>query len=94
MPYKDRQKQLAAQRRCHMQATYGITPEEYDALLRLQNGVCKICGRTAGKRRLSVDHDHATGVVRGLLCNPCNVALGLLDENPETLRSAIRYLGA
>lgn len=77
--------------------TYGITPEEYAALLALQGGACAICTRATGAtRRLSVDHDHAqaradghaaeTGCrvcVRGLLCRPCNDALGHFRDSPE-----------
>ncbi len=77
--------------------SYGIDSEEYDRLLCLQSGVCAICKRPeACKRRgkilpLSVDHDHATGKVRGLLCTICNRGLGCFKDNPELLRSAAAY---
>lgn len=79
---------------------YGITPEQYLAMLDEQGGVCAICGhdepnehgRTGTKFRLSVDHCHETGRVRGLLCQKCNRAIGLLNDNTDLLRKAIGYL--
>jgi hypothetical protein len=74
---------------------YGITVALYDELLARQGGGCAICGAPeSGTARpsLSVDHDHATGEVRGLLCFSCNAGIGMLGDNPEHLRTAIRYL--
>lgn len=73
---------------------YGITPAQFDTLAAFQNGVCAICSAppTGRKQYLSVDHDHVTGRVRGLLCNECNTALGLLKDNVQTLEAAIKYL--
>ena len=68
---------------------YGITVEELSRLEQKQGGMCAICGR---KSALVVDHDHKTGVVRGLLCNECNMALGLLGDDAWTLHSAADYL--
>lgn len=67
---------------------------DYDRLLEQQDERCKICCRLGSefKRRLCADHDHRTGVVRGLLCHRCNKALGLFDDNPENLESAAQYL--
>lgn len=48
---------------------YGLSQEEYDELLAGQHGVCAICGRESGSRALAVDHDHASGTIRGLLCS-------------------------
>ena len=70
---------------------YNITEEDYDALLSQQGGVCAICGRPPEKR-LSVDHNHVTDAVRGLLCMPCNRAIGLLGDSVEGLTRAIDYL--
>lgn len=65
----------------HVARTYEISPEEYEALLEWQGGVCYVCGKTPRVRRLAVDHDHRTGAVRGLLCANddwgCNKALAL-----------------
>lgn len=74
---------------------YGLTLDAYDELLRQQDYVCKICKtkeRERGRKRLAVDHDHKTGEVRGLLCDPCNRALGMFKDDEQILLSAIRYV--
>ena len=72
---------------------YGITAEEYNGLLSAQEGVCAICQRpSADGRSLHVDHDHASGHVRGLLCDKCNAGLGLLGDTAEDLYAAWLYL--
>jgi len=62
-----------------VERTYGITADDYDALLTFQRGVCAICGRAPKGKRLAVDHNHVTGKVRGLLCpdreHGCNYAI-------------------
>lgn len=82
-------------RRKHLLRTYGITPEQYDVMLEEQGHVCAICKRPERikGRNLCVDHCHSTGKVRGLLCNACNIALGKLEDNLESIKAAIRYLG-
>jgi len=74
----------------------GISLAEYNRLLTLQGGKCAICRRGDSNHRtgraFSVDHDHATDVVRGLLCHTCNLAVGAMHDNPEHLRSAADYL--
>lgn len=77
---------------------FGISLSEYETLLAKQGGVCAICARpeTCGARQssfLSVDHDHVTNKIRGLLCNKCNRGLGLFEDNVEWLSNAIDYLG-
>lgn len=67
-----------------------MTPEQYDAMLSEQAGRCAICQDRPP--RLYIDHDHATGEVRGLLCNRCNVALGFLRDSPEAAIAAAMYL--
>lgn len=57
-----------------------------------QGGVCAICEQPEPKKRLAVDHDHTTGAVRALLCSKCNVALGLMSDDPARLRVAAHYL--
>jgi len=72
---------------------YKITPEQYGSMLEAQGGVCAICRQEdATGRRLSVDHSHETGKVRGLLCTNCNVALGHLQDNVALLLRAADYL--
>jgi len=73
-------------------AKYGITPEQFFAMVKEQDNRCKICKREAGKRRLHIDHCHTTGKIRGLLCSPCNTSLGGFRDDPELLRAAIQYL--
>jgi hypothetical protein len=69
-----------------------ITETDYQAMLIKQHGTCAICSKPTGKRRLDIDHDHDTGKVRGLLCLNCNRAIGLFNEDPHRLVSAIEYL--
>jgi len=73
---------------------YGITVEEYDALVHLQGGRCAICriAQPGGAGRWHVDHCHSGGHVRGLLCTKCNTALGLFKDDPVRLGEAIKYL--
>lgn len=65
-------------KRAHnLKTRYGINPEEVEAMLAKQNGLCPLCGKPP--KRVCVDHDHATGRVRGILCHGCNVGLGQLE---------------
>lgn len=78
-------------RQSYLKQRYGITADDYAAMLTRQGAVCAIC-RRPGKRRLAVDHCHATGRVRGLLCDNCNQAIGKLKDSPELLARSIAYL--
>lgn len=76
---------------------YGISSFEYDEMLKRQSGGCAICGSTAPgastkRKRFDVDHSHATGKVRGLLCQSCNLGLGKFKDDLNYLRAAILYL--
>lgn len=77
---------------------YGITLEQYEAMLAEQNGLCLICGNppdpngVKAASRLHVDHDATTGRVRGLLCNRCNPGIGYFMHDTTRLRAAIAYL--
>jgi len=77
-----------------LRSAYGISQADYAEMLEAQEHGCAICGKTKAEEgmRLSVDHDHDTGKVRGLLCGSCNRAIGLLRHDPELLRSATVYL--
>jgi hypothetical protein len=79
--------QYAAEKRiANKLSLYGITREEYDAL----EWACQACGVTYGK--LVIDHDHTSGKVRGVLCNGCNTALGLLCEDVKRMAGLIDYM--
>jgi Recombination endonuclease VII len=79
---------------------YGCTNDQFEAMLATQQGKCAICQSSEvnthrGRlRRLSVDHDHATGTIRGLLCGACNTGLASLQHDPGVLEAAIAYLDA
>ena len=74
--------------------TYGISLSDFNAMFEEQEGCCAVCGthQLQLKTRLCVDHDHATGKVRGLLCNSCNTALGKLKDNYDIAYRAADYL--
>jgi len=78
--------------------TDDIPLSKYKEMFKKQNGVCAICGKPESRKykdkivRLSIDHNHSTGKLRGLLCHRCNVALGLFLENTNFLSNAVRYL--
>src|SRR6266540_3141358 len=87
---KNRSRRASRGRR--IEETYGITNEEYDILFAAQGGCCAICGGTR-RQKLSIDHCHKTGRIRGLLCRNCNGRLlTAARDNIETLRNAISYL--
>ncbi len=96
----NRERADESRRKWHFKKLYGITVEEYDALLARQGGVCAICGqgepnahgRTGKQFKLSVDHCHDSGRIRGLLCQKCNRAIGLLGDDVNLLHKAIDYL--
>lgn len=71
---------------------YGIVYADYVALYAKQKGLCAICNEPPTEKLLSVDHDHVTGKVRGLLHRSCNSALGILGDSVEGLEKAIKYL--
>jgi len=81
-------------RDCRFRNAYGITLEQYNEIREAQSGRCAICKRHESelKRALHVDHDHATGKVRGLLCEDCNVALGRFRDDAAALFNAFTYL--
>lgn len=78
--------------RVNLKKKYGLNESQYTTLLRFQNGGCAICGGDSGNKRLAVDHEHTTGIVRGLLCANCNSMLGHAKDNRFTLIQASLYL--
>lgn len=91
-PQKGTQSLPDAQRERHLKHRYGITPEERDALWLKQDGRCAACDvELVHDRSTHLDHCHATGRVRALLCRPCNLTLGQVRESPEHLRKLAAY---
>lgn len=81
-------------RRHRLRKQFGLSAQDYEQMWDAQDGRCAICRRPENGRRLDVDHCHETGEVRGLLCNPCNQALGLLGEDTERIQAVLTYLEA
>ena len=82
-----------AQREAELKRLYGITLQDYVQMFEKQGEVCAICKKKCPTRKsLSVDHDHQTGIVRGLLCNRCNRALGMFKDNSTLLLRAAQYI--
>lgn len=77
------------ERAANRRRRYGVTAEAFDAIVSAQGGKCRICGASNPD---CLDHDHATGKFRGVLCNPCNIGLGLFRDDPERIHAAILYL--
>lgn len=82
------------QRECFDKHKYNLEPEQKAVLIESQNNSCAICGYGFGQKvgDMKVDHDHATGKVRGLLCDLCNRGLGMFKDSQDNLNKAISYL--
>lgn len=80
------------QRHSHLKTNYGITIDSYDEMFEKQAGSCAVCNDAPTGKRLHVDHDHATGKIRALLCPRCNLALGCTGDDPGKLRALAEYL--
>jgi hypothetical protein len=91
---KDTENAKRLRRNEHLKKRFGITIDDYEAMLKAQGGVCAVCGGPpSGKyKRLHVDHDHLTDEIRALLCHHCNIALGLAEDDPRLLRLMADYL--
>lgn len=90
------EREFMRKRQSYLRTQFGITHEDYEALLASQGGVCAICGtRDPGRSSpyFHVDHCHVTSEVRGLLCNGCNLGLGHFKDDRDRLSAAITYLG-
>ena len=95
----NKEKTAEINRKSKLKRKYGISLDDYDMMLKKQNGGCAICGtkKPAGKSGqfgpvFHVDHCHKSGLVRGLLCHHCNVALGAFKESSELLIKAAEYI--
>lgn len=78
----------------YVQRAYNLAPGEYARMLAEQDGRCAICMKQPRSKRLSVDHDHTTGRVRGLLCQPCNRGLRSFEFEVYAAANAASYLGS
>jgi hypothetical protein len=78
----------------YLRETYGIKLSDYGAMLEAQGHKCAICGQdeTRFKKKLVIDHDHATGEVRQLLCNMCNHGIGNFKDDIDLMANAIKYI--
>ena len=86
---------LKCARNRQLQQLYGISGEDYEKLFKKQGGQCAICGTIkAGEKNIffSIDHNHQTNKIRGLLCYKCNTALGMFNDDPGLLEKAAQYL--
>lgn len=91
--HRQRKKKLSARNHARRtENTFGLTVQEYQALYVAQGGRCAVCRVATGRaRRLAVDHDHETGIIRGLCCSQCNYVL-LGRFGPDAMRRALEYL--
>lgn len=94
--YKQSEAYRLTQRKAIFKHRYGITLDQYNDLLAAQNNKCAICSiefdSSIKGKTPHIDHDHSTGIVRGLLCHKCNLVIGHADDSIEVLKSAIDYL--
>jgi hypothetical protein len=96
--YRCKQCRQLLGRKISIKYNYGITIQEFDRILIEQGGVCAICGKSEDMllngtpTRLSVDHNHSTGKVRGILCRKCNVGIGYFNDDVSLLERAYKYL--
>lgn len=90
---RDKEKRRKAHKFVNVKRKYGLTKNEWEIILNSQQNGCAICRKIFDHYKdIHVDHCHSTGKVRGLLCNKCNFALGLLCDDPKIIDSAARYL--
>jgi hypothetical protein len=80
-------------RASNLRRKYGVTKQQFEQASAAVGGVCEICGKQCSvHKNLSVDHDHDTGFVRGLLCMKCNAGIGKFGDSIELLRAAVDYM--
>ncbi len=96
--YEKNKPKVSSRGRKHLLKKYNITEEQWTAIFISQNGLCAGCLKPETRivngtlARLCIDHCHKTGIVRGLLCWHCNLALGYLKDNAQTLRNLAQYI--
>lgn len=86
---KNAGKRKISARKRYLRRTYNLTPEEYNVMLTEQKGLCRIC---EDRPATAIDHCHTSGQIRGILCSPCNTALGGFQDSVSILRQAANYL--
>jgi hypothetical protein len=90
---RERARERNWRQRKRLESVYGISQEQYEAMVARQGGLCAICN-TKPDKTLCVDHCHETGRVRGLLCSSCNSMLGFSKDDPRRLEAGSVYLRA
>ena len=88
----NKERDRISRQKSKLKAKYGMTLEQYEAMVEEQKGVCYICKNENPTRKLNVDHCHKTGKIRRLLCDKCNMTLGLINDSQELLKQFIFYL--
>jgi len=84
----------AERKEYYLKRLYGLSKDEFENIFHQQGKACAICGKKdCNSKELHVDHDHASGAVRGILCSNCNTALGLIKDNPKIAQTMVDYLG-
>ena len=93
---RNKHKRKAQARKSFLKCTYGLTEDQWSAMFEAQGRACGCCGSltSRSKRPWHTDHCHASGKVRGILCQPCNSMLGMAKDDPEILARGIAYLRA
>lgn len=92
--YYEKNKELIKERsrKNQLKRRYSTTKGEIKKLLINQKYLCKICGNDIKNIKQCIDHDHSNGIIRGILCNNCNLGLGWFKDNITILENAIKYL--
>lgn len=91
--YRNKEKYTASNLDSHYRRAYNLTTKQVDQMIADRNGLCDICGLPEKiEKRLSVDHSHKTGQVRGMLCTNCNVGIARFNDSPELMRVAALYM--
>lgn len=94
---KNRPEYSRRRRNTQLKGLYGITLNEFEKRVELNGNKCEICSQifikdSKGLLKASVDHNHITGEIRGIICNTCNLTLGRIKEDKQVLINMIQYL--